>query len=288
MFYGSIPALITPFKNKGSEIDFKALEKLVSWHIKEKSDALVIAGTTGEGPTYSDDEYQEVLETVLKASDELIAIIATSGTNSTKKSVERTKIAKKLGAAATLAIIPYYNKPNFTGIVKHFEEIAQVGLPVIVYHHPGRTGISLSARELATLHNIENIIAIKEASDDPSLTKEICSIYPQAQIFAGNDDLTLEVIKNGGVGGISVIANLLPNLWHELLHNPEKHEVYAQIKPVIEAINLEVNPQGIKCAMSYAGHCENILRLPMVPVSKETESQITRAIDQSGLFTQTV
>ena len=277
MFYGSIPALITPFAEEGESIDYQTLEKLIAFHIEEKSNGLVVSGTTGEGPSYSEDEYKKVIATSIEASDGRINIIATSGTNDTRKSVQRTQIAKTLGANGALAIVPYYNKPNFTGIKRHFEEIANTGLPLIIYHHPGRTGITLNASELATLHKINNVVGIKEASDNPALTKEICELMPEAIILSGNDHLAQQVLRNGGKGSINVIGNLAPSMWHMLMTNPECDDLYEVLRPLIEAINIEVNPQGIKCAMAQAGYCENTFRLPLVPVTSETEDKISAA-----------
>lgn len=277
MFYGSIPALITPFAKGGESIDYQQVQTLIEMHVREKSDALVICGTTGEGPTYSEDEYKQVVETCVKASNGQIDIIVNSGTNDTKKSVQRTQFAKVNGASCVLAIIPYYNKPNFIGIVKHFESIARVGMSVIVYHHPGRTGISLSAEQLATLHKIDGVVGIKEASDDPSLTGRICAVMPEAVIFSGNDHLAIDVVKRGGKGSISVIANIAPLIWHNLMCDVSRGDLFEEVRPLIDAINLEVNPQGIKCAMAQAGLCENSLRLPLVPVSLDTERKIAAA-----------
>ena len=286
MLSGSIPALITPFVRGGDAVDFSALSALIKMHIREKSNAVIVSGTTGEGPTLSRAEFKEVVEAAIDASNDLIDVIVNSGTNATKESVTRTQIAKDCGAAYALAIVPYYNNPNFTGIYRHFKEITSVGLPVIVYHHPGRTGISLNEEQLVTLHKIEGVVGIKEASSDPALTRLICNLMPTAKIFSGNDDLALDVIECGGIGSMNIIGNVLPCLWGEIMRLATREDIadarsrYKLVKPLIDAINLEINPQGIKCAMGIAGHCENNLRLPLVEASDKISVQIKSALNQ--------
>lgn len=289
MFFGSIPALITPFDNHGQRLSCETLHKLIDMHRDEGSSALVIGGTTGEGPTISDDEFEVLVQESVKATQATIPLIINSGVNDTRRSYERTRLAQRLGAEAALVIIPYYNLPSFEGIYRHFEALASLDFPLIVYHHPGRTGIKLTAEELIKLHTIPQVIGIKEASSNPALTREICTLYPEAQIFAGNDHLTLEVIQNGGVGAISVLANVVPRAWQEMVQLALKGEFaqaggcYTKMQELLEAVNREVNPQGIKCAVAQLGLCENSLRLPLLPASQVTHQAISAALQQCAI-----
>ncbi len=285
-FQGSIVALVTPFTDGGETIDYSVVEQLIRMHIAEGTDGLLIGGTTGEGPTLSDQEFEFFVKHAIDISDGSIDIMANCGTNCTKKSITRTIIAQKAGAKGSLAPVPYYNKPSFRGLIGHFSALGEVGLPVVIYHHPGRTGISLNAEELVTLHKIKGMVAIKDCSITPELTRAICRLMPEAKILSGNDDLTLPVIKEGGVGCISVIANLVPGFWKKIIslaqegRYVEADECYKEVEELISAVNLEINPQAIKSAMALSGLIENVLRLPMVPVSPETENTITRAINK--------
>ncbi len=285
---GSIVALVTPFTDGGDAIDYSVAKSLIQMQKDGGTDGLVIGGTTGEGPTLSDDELESLVNMAIDLSDDSFKIIATCGTNCTRKSIKRAQIAKQAGADGCLATVPYYNKPCFRGLFSHFSALAEVGLPVVIYHHPGRTGISLNAEELATLHQIDGVVAIKDCGTDPSLIARICRIMPEARILSGNDDLTLPVIKEGGVGCISVIGNLMPRQWKKILSlalegkHDEALDCYKEIEALITALNLEVNPQGIKCAMTLSGLIENKLRLPMVPVCEETEKAIALALNEWG------
>ncbi len=284
MFIGSIPALVTPFTDGGESIDYERLRALIKMHIQNKSDGILIAGTTGESPTYTESEFTKVVETSIEASDGLIDVIVNCGTNATKQSKQRAQIAKNLGAKGALVIIPYYNKPIFNGIVQHFQEIAKVGLPIVIYHHPGRTGITLTAKQLVTLHEIPAVVGIKEASSDPKLTTQICALKKDAIVSSGNDDLAIEVIKNGGKGSYTVFGNLEPLKWKKIItlaqdgKFDQAQKSYALVAKTIDAIGLEVNPQGIKCAMSLKGLCENILRLPLIAASTSTQDAIAKAM----------
>lgn len=280
---GCIVALITPFTKDGKHIDECAVCALVERLIQKNVEGILVAGTTGEGPTLSDEELSLLVKVVMGAVNGRTHVMVNVGTNDTKKSVERAKIAKKYKCQSCLAVVPYYNKPTFPGICAHFQAIASVGVPLVVYHHPPRTGISLSAEQLVTIHKLEGVVAIKDSGTDPKLTKQICCLYKKAQIFAGNDDLAIDVIQNGGIGCICVLANLLPQVCKEMIEKARKKDFegakacYTQVEPLLNAINLEVNPQGIKYAMHVLGLCENQLRLPMMAASESTKQVIRQA-----------
>ncbi len=280
MFTGSIVALVTPFESGGENIDYIALKNLVELHLEEGTDAIVIGGTTGEGPTLERDEFCDVLEFVLKQVNGKIPVIAGTGTNSTKKTVELTALAKKIGADGALIITPYYNKPTDQGVLSHFKEISKVGLPYIAYHHPGRCGIELGLETLIELSCFDHLVGIKECSKNRGTFRELLEKSPDTIILSGDDDRAIEMIQMGAKGSISVIANLLPGIWKEIIKAALNHDIlkaeklYNSIKSVIWAISLEVNPQGIKCALSRESLCKDVLRLPLLPVTFDTREEI--------------
>ncbi len=284
MFRGSIVALVTPFTKENEAIDFGAVKNLVEMHIAEKTDAIVIGGTTGEGPTLEKDEFVELLNFVIKTVAGRIPVIAGTGTNSTKKSVEMTTLAKELGADGALVIMPYYNKPTDAGVLAHFREISKVGLPYIAYHHPGRCGIELDVETLVELSRFDHLVGIKECSKNRGAIRELLEKAPHLTILSGDDDSAIEMIQIGAKGVISVIANLFPLYWCDVIHSALKgdykksEELFKKIKPILWAISLEVNPQGIKCALAKEGLCEDVLRLPLLSVTEDTREEIHDAI----------
>ncbi len=284
MFTGSIVALVTPFEEGGHDIDFKAVKKLVEMHLLEGSDALVIGGTTGEGPTLEKEEFCQLLDFVVKQVSGRIPVIAGTGTNSTKKSVEMTRLAKEMGAAGALLIMPYYNKPTDQGVLAHFREISKVGIPFIPYHHPGRCGIELDVETLIELSKYDFVCGIKECSKNNGSLRELLEKAPDTIILSGDDDRAIDMIRMGAKGSISVIANLFPGYWKKIIdatlarNFDEASALYALIKPLLWAISLEVNPQGIKCALAKESKCKDILRLPLLSVTDDTREEIHAAL----------
>ena len=288
MFAGSVVAIVTPFTRDG-EIDEKALVELVKWHVKNHTDAIVCTGTTGESPTLSEREKLKVLQICIAASEKKIPIIAGTGCNNTNKSIELTTKAKALGASGCLVVVPYYNKPSPFGLLKHYEKIAQVGLPVMVYHHPGRTGLTLSPSLFSHLQKIENIVSIKEASCNLSLVDDIsknCSL----PLLSGDDALTVPIMQKGGTGVVSVMANILPYQWSEMTKfakekNFEKAaEIYDRYRVLNDAILKETNPQGIKYALALMGRCNSYMRLPLVEPQEETKKSIKQEMEKANLI----
>jgi 4-hydroxy-tetrahydrodipicolinate synthase len=283
MFSGSIPALVTPFSKDGSVVDLDALQRLVAWHVREGSDGIVIGGTTGEGPTLTAHELEEMVRVAKEAADGLPIIVGT-GTNCTKKSVELTEKMAEMGVNGALIITPYYNKPTQRGIVRHFEEIAKVGLPLIAYHNPPRTGTTLGSDEIIELCSIKGVVGVKDCSGNLRLVREIVEKRKDLCIFAGDDDTLLEMLSCGAVGSISVMANLLPSYWKKMIHlfwdgeELEAWDAFEEIRTLLWSVFLEVNPQGIKCALAYEGRIKNSLRLPLVPVNEKTEMEIKSAM----------
>lgn len=289
MFTGSIVAMVTPFLESG-EIDFESVRKLVATHLLEGTDGLVVGGTTGEGPTLEEEEFSKLLAFVIKEVNGKIPVIAGTGSNSTKKTVYLTKLAKEIGARGALVIVPYYNKPTDEGVIAHFAEVNKVMLPLIVYHHPGRCGIELDSETLIKLLKYEFVVGLKDCSKNKSALRHVLEKVPDAIILSGDDESSIEMIQRGAKGVISVMGNLLPSYWKNIIDNAllgnflEAEKQYAVIKALVWAISLEVNPQGIKYALFEEGLCKNVLRLPLIPVRKETEEEIYESLKEVRTF----
>lgn len=283
MFKGSIVALVTPF-DINNNVDEKALANLVEWHIKEQTDAIVCCGTTGEAPTLTDEEKARVIDVCVRVADKRCRIIAGTGTNSTSHSVHLTSVARKLGVDGCLAVVPYYNKPMPMGCIAHFNEIAKVGLPLIIYHHPGRTSIRLSGKVFKAFSEIENIVAIKESSCDLGVVEEIKK-FCVLPILSGDDELTVQIMQLGGVGVISVVANILPSVWKKITtlcfdrNYKEAFSLLNKYKTLLKALSLETNPQGIKYCLSLMEKCRPNLRLPMIEPSFATKEVLSKHVN---------
>lgn len=287
MFKGSITALITPFKNEGKEIDFEALERMIHLQIAHKSDAIVIGGTTGETPTLEEKEFKELVTSSLAIANKKIPVIVGTGTFATKKTCENTLFAKHAGADGALVIVPYYNKPKEEGVISHFHEVSKIGLPLIMYHHPGRTGLRLSVETLTYIASMPNVVGIKDCSDSISLVDEILRKRPETILLTGIDNNMIEMMQKGVQGNISVIANLVPDIMREIAHFALKNawddaiRLFNAIKPLLDAIEMEPNPIGIKCALSLEGLCEDTLRLPLTSASKRARDAIKSELNKS-------
>ena len=290
MFTGSIPALITPFKN--GSVDVTTLEKLVEWHIGEGSNGLVAVGTTGESPTLSHDEHRKVIEIVVKTSAGRIPIIAGAGSNSTSESADLVKFASKIGADGALIVTPYYNKPNQTGLYEHFATLNKISdLPIIIYNIPGRSVIDMTVQTMAKLSKLNNIIGVKDATGDVgrvSDTRAACgNDFVQ---LCGNDDIALGFNAHGGQGCISVIANIAPKLSAKFQsammsgNYGAALELQDKLLPLHRAAFLEPNPCPTKFALEVLGRCGGELRLPLVEIAAETKDQIIKALNHAGLI----
>ena len=276
-----ITALVTPFKSNG-EIDFTTFEKLLEKQIESQIDSVVIFGTTGEGPTLSFDEKKLLLEKAVNLSKNRIKIIANTGTNNTIESLDLTRMAKACKADGVLAIVPYYNRPEKRGIIEHFHQIASVGLPLIFYHHPKRTGIKLDFETISKIANHPLVCGIKECSSDLELISKMKMTIPHLKIYSGNDDQLIQEKPYGLDGVISVLAQLYARPFIELFYEQNSSHL-EKINNLFKTIFLEVNPQGIKAALSLLGYESMNLRLPLVSVEKETKVAIEAAINQSLL-----
>ncbi len=274
LFKGCGVALVTPFNENG--VDFEKLGELIQYHIENKTDALIVCGTTGESTTMSDEEQESVIEYTVKKVNKRIPVIAGTGSNNTKHSIELSQKAEKLGVDGLLVITPYYNKTNERGLKLHFEAIAKsTKLPIILYNVPGRTGVNIKPNLIAQLSKIDNIVAVKEASGDIAQVAEIARLVPKDfAIYSGNDDSILPLLSLGGVGVISVVANICPKETHDLvdkfLNGDVKgaRELQLGMKALIDKLFIEVNPIPVKTAMNMLGFEVGDLRLPLAPMEE--------------------
>ncbi len=274
LFKGSGVALVTPFNEDG--VDFEKLGELIEYHIKNNTDALIVCGTTGESTTMSDEEQFAVIDFTVKKVNKRIPVIAGTGSNDTMHSVYLCQEAEKLGADGLLVITPYYNKTNQRGLKLHFETIAaSTELPIILYNVPGRTGVNIKPSVIAELAKIENIVAVKEASGDIAQVAEIARLVPEGfAIYSGNDDSILPLLSLGGVGVISVVANICPKETHDLVEKflngdvKGSRELQLGMKALIDKLFIEVNPIPVKTAMNILGFEVGDLRLPLAPMEE--------------------
>ncbi|CEN87858.1 4-hydroxy-tetrahydrodipicolinate synthase [Paraclostridium sordellii] len=274
LFKGSGVALVTPFNEDG--VDFEKLGELIEYHIENNTDALIVCGTTGESTTMSDEEQFAVIDFTVKKVNKRIPVIAGTGSNDTMHSVYLCQEAEKLGADGLLVITPYYNKTNQRGLKLHFETIAaSTELPIILYNVPGRTGVNIKPSVIAELAKIENIVAVKEASGDIAQVAEIARLVPEGfAIYSGNDDSILPLLSLGGVGVISVVANICPKETHDLVEKflngdvKGSRDLQLGMKALIDKLFIEVNPIPVKTAMNILGFEVGDLRLPLAPMEE--------------------
>lgn len=267
-FTGSGVAIVTPFD--GDKINFDALGELIEIQIANKTDAIVICGTTGEASTMPDAEHLSAIEYTVKKVAGRIPVIAGTGSNDTNHAIALTKRAEELGADAILSVTPYYNKANKSGLIAHFTAIANaVKIPVILYNVPGRTGMNFSIPVLKELAKIENIVALKEASGNISYTAQVAAEVPELHLYSGNDDMIVPIMSLGGVGVISVVANILPEETHNICQYftegkiAESRKLQLEMLELINNLFIEVNPVPIKVAMRELGYTVGNLRLPL-------------------------
>ncbi len=281
-FKGSMVALVTPFTKSG-EIDEKSLKELINWHIESNTDGIVLAGTTGEAPTLTDVEKLKIFELAAGLAKNKTKVIAGTGTYSTKHSRYLTKKAKEIGVDGCLVVVPYYNRPTVKGLIEHYREIAKENLPIILYHHPKRTGTKLSLETFLKLEQIDQIVAIKEASSDLEFAKKLIA-QSHIPILSGDDPLTIEMMKNGAKGSISVVANVIPNQWKQINDlcleggYQKALSIYKDQEKLINSMFLETNPQCVKYALYKMNRCLSNLRLPLVEIEETNKSIIKNLI----------
>lgn len=289
IFKGSAVALVTPFTDNG--VDFEKLGKLIEFHIENHTDALVVCGTTGESTTMNDAEQLSVIKYTVDKVNKRIPVIAGTGSNNTAHSVYLSQEAEKLGADALLIITPYYNKANEKGLKLHFETIANsTSLPIILYNVPGRTSMNIKPKVVAELAKIDNIVAIKEASGDLSQVAEISRLVPDDfAIYSGNDDSIVPLLSLGGSGVISVLANICPKETHDLVQKfldgdiDGSKKLQLDMKPLIDALFIEVNPIPVKTAMNLLGFKVGNLRLPLADMNEKNIEVLKQELINKGL-----
>ena len=292
MFKGSNVALITPFKD--NILDVENYIKLINFHIENGTNGLVPAGTTGESPTLSHDEHQKVIEICIKESGGKLPVIAGTGSNSTEEAVSLTKHAEKAGANGALVVTPYYNKPTQEGLYQHYKAINDnTSLPIIIYNIPGRCVIDMSVDTMAKLFELKNIAGVKDATGDLNrLDQTIKKLGPEFIQLTGEDGLALEFNKRGGVGIISVTANIAPKQCADMqkfsksTNNDDikKAELIDKsLQPLHKALFIESNPAPVKYAAKILGLCSDEIRLPLVNIQKKTEGEINKALSIAKL-----
>lgn len=290
LFRGSGVAIVTPFNADG--VDFKKLEELIEWHIKSGTDAIVVCGTTGEASTMSEAERKETIKFSVDVVNKRIPVIAGTGTNNTAASVSMSKWAEGIGVDGLLVITPYYNKTTQKGLVAHFKEISDnVNTPIIIYNVPSRTGMNILPSTLQELCAFKNIIAVKEASGDISQIAKIKALCgDRLDIYSGNDDQIIPILALGGVGVISVVANVIPKEVHnmcDLFFNGRLEEalkLQLDTLAFINALFIETNPIPVKTAMNLMGMNVGHLRLPLCDMSDSNLQVLKKEMKAYGLI----
>ena len=290
MFRGSMPALVTPFKN--GELDLDTLKHLVEWHIEQGSTGLVPVGTTGESPTLTHDEHETVIETVVKTTAGRVPVVAGAGSNNTVEAIRFVQFAKKVGADAALVVTPYYNKPTQRGLIAHFSALNECAdIPIIIYNIPPRSVIDMTPETMGELAKLPNIVGVKDATADITrVSKQRVTCGTDFVQLSGEDASALGFNAHGGVGCISVTANVAPRLCAEfqqatLVGDYAKALDYQdKLMPLHDAIFVEPGLVGAKYGLSKLGLCSPEVRLPLTEALDSTKSQIDAAMAHAGLI----
>ena len=287
---GSVPALITPFKNKG--VDYESFSKIINWSIKEGSNGFVPCGTTGEAPTLTHDEHKKVIEECIRVVDSRVPVIAGTGSNSTEEAIELTIHAENSGADAALIVTPYYNKPTQEGLFLHYTSIAKVTkIPIIIYNIPGRSIVDMNIETMKRLSELENIIGVKDATNDlmrPLLTKK--NISKNFCFLSGEDGTSVAFLAQGSDGCISVTANVAPKICSEIQKAWKERNIELVQKLNLRLSNLhhalfvESSPGPIKYAASLLGLCKPETRLPLSPINDNTKAIVKKSMQEAGLI----
>ena len=290
IFTGSGAAIITPFTSE--TVDYPALRRLIDFQLLGKTDAIIVCGTTGEAATMSYVERMRAIETTVRHVDGRVPVIAGTGSNSTENAITLSKDAALAGVDGLLVVTPYYNKATQLGLVHHYYAIADaVGLPLIVYHVPSRTGVTIAAETYAELARHPNIVGVKEASGNFGLIQKTRELCPEDfYLWSGNDEDTAAVCLLGGKGVISVAANVVPREMHELTAAclrgdfVEAGQMQLKLRRLIAALFCEVNPIPVKTALHLMGYCQDILRLPLCPLSPAHRLLLEETLAEHGLI----
>lgn len=288
-FTGSGVALITPFKADGTP-NYEKLDEILEMHIANKTDAIIICGTTGEASTLPDNEHLEVIEHTVKTVAGRIPVIGGTGSNNTQHAIEFSKKAEEFGCDGVLCVTPYYNKATQKGLVEHYKAIANsISIPVILYNVPSRTGVNISVGALKELAKVENIVAIKEASGNMSYAMQVRREVPELYMYSGNDDIIVPLMSIGAKGVISVVANILPEETHNICDyylNGEIDKSLTLQLEMLELINnlfIEVNPIPVKTAMNVLGYDVGGLKLPLCEMEEKNLEILKKSLKDYGV-----
>lgn len=289
IFKGCGTAIITPFTNEG--INFTEFEKLIETQIAKGADSVIVCGTTGESATMSLEERKAAIQFVTRIVNKRIPVIAGTGANCTKSAIEMTIFAESVGVDAVLVVTPYYNKTTQAGLIAHFTAIANsTSLPIIMYNVPSRTGLNILPSTCLELSKIENIVAIKEASGNLSQVAEIAALCrDNLHIYSGNDDQILPILSLGGLGVISVLSNIVPDVVHKMTEDFFNGNIMDATKAQLDTLELtnslfcEVNPIPVKAALNMIGYNVGEPRLPLVEMSTSGKERLRKALTNFGL-----
>ena len=295
MFKGSNVALVTPFK--GDSLDEETYIKIINFHLENGTNGLVPAGTTGESPTLSHREHEKVIELCIQEAKGKIPVIAGTGSNSTTEAISLTEHAEKAGADGALIVTPYYNKPTQEGLYQHYKAINdKCGIPIIIYNIPGRSVIDMTVDTMARLFELKNIVGVKDATGDLNRVDETFKKIGNEFIqLTGEDGLAYEYNKRGGVGCISVTANIAPKMCSDMQkfsksqdkeEQKKAEEIDKKLQPVHKSLFIESNPSPVKYAAKLIGLCDDNVRLPLVTVLDETKTEVKKALISAELINE--
>ena len=290
MFTGSMVALVTPFKD--GKVDWQSLESLIEFHIENGTHGIVPCGTTGESATLSHEEHDAVIKAVVKNVNKRVPVIAGTGSNSTAEGVRLTRGAEKSGADGALMISPYYNRPTQEGIYQHYRKVAsEVGIPIIIYNIPGRTGSKIEPETLARMADIKNIAGVKEATGSVDQAIDVMRLCgDRLAVYSGEDSLVFSLMALGGKGVISTVANVAPSQTAQLAEaclngNWEKgRQLQFELIPLIRSLFSETNPIPVKTALSLMGKCSSELRLPLTAMAEGNLKNLNQVMSDFGLL----
>lgn len=291
IFKGSGVAVVTPF-NEDGRVNYDLLGELIEFHIKNNTDAIIAAGTTGESATLDDEEHLSVIEYTVKKVNGRIPVIAGTGSNDTRHGINLSVESCKLGVDGLLMVTPYYNKTSQKGLIEHYTAMAEkCDKPIILYNVPSRTQVNLEAETVYELSKLENIVGLKDATGDLSYTAEVIRLCgPDFAVYSGNDDVIVPLLSLGGVGVISVVANILPQETHDLVDLylqgkvKESASLQLNLKPIIDALFVEPNPIPVKRALKLMGYNVEPFRLPLTTASDETTKLLEGFMKERNLI----
>ncbi len=291
MLTGSLVAIVTPMHADGA-LDFPRLKSLIDFHVKEGTDGIVIAGTTGESPTVTPEEHCELIAATVKYADKRIPVIAGTGANSTREAIELAKFAQQAGAEYSLTVVPYYNKPPQEGLYQHFKAIAEaVAMPHILYNVPGRTVADMHNDTVLRLAQIPNIVGIKDATGDLARGSDLLKRKPKNfAVYSGDDATQLALILLGAIGSISVTANVAPRMMHDMIVAALKRDIdnsliiNNKLLSLHQKLFVEANPIPVKWALKEMGLIEAGIRLPLVELNVAQHATVRQALKDSGVM----